>query len=66
MIFDELQGVRPGWNLWPVIQRSELAPRYQKEITTLTSSGDRRIAASAEGDSVCCSFCKKEPATVGV
>jgi hypothetical protein len=32
----------------------------------LTSSGDRQIAAGAEGHAVCCSFCKKEPATVGV
>jgi ClpX C4-type zinc finger/Sigma-70, region 4 len=31
----------------------------------MTSSGDRQIAADAEGHSVCCSFCKKEPATVG-
>ena len=32
----------------------------------MTSSGDRQIAAGAEGHLVCCSFCKKEPATVGV
>jgi len=31
----------------------------------LTSSSDRQIAAGAEGQLVRCSFCKKEPATVG-
>jgi ClpX C4-type zinc finger/Sigma-70, region 4 len=40
--------------------------RNQKDIRTLTSSGDRQIATGAEGHLVCCSFCKKEPATVGV
>ena len=31
----------------------------------MTNSGDRQTAAGAEGHSVCCSFCNKEPATVG-
>jgi DNA-binding CsgD family transcriptional regulator len=47
-----------------VIQRSGW--RYQKEIRALTNSDDRQIAVGAERQSVCCSFCKKEPATVGV
>src|SRR3954454_24151128 len=45
---------------------SDQSLRSVREVRAMMSSGVRQITAGAEGDSVCCSFCKKGPETVGV